>query len=217
MIGVVIPTRGLVFARVESAIEGFREKYQIRVYRSDNLPIPQGHSLLSQQALADGVTHVWFVEEDTVPPPNALDLLLKADADIACIDYGVNGWSCITRTPEDEILWCGLGCTLIKKEVFETLEQPWFRIDKVLRLNDWTWMDLSEEYVKNKSYGSLDIWFFTQARKKGFTIIQAEGECEHLQLVALGQKEVNFGLHEIKPKLKIEKRNILTEGGDNNI
>lgn len=214
MIGIVLPTRGLVFARVESVIERFREKHQVKVYRSGNLPIPLGHSQLSQQALIDGCDYIFYIEEDTVPPDNALDELLKADADIACIDYGVAGWGCVTRNPQGEILWCGLGCTLVKRKVLETLDQPWFRVDKTLRLNDWTWVDLPEDYIKDKQYGSLDIWFCTQARAKGFKIVQVEGECDHLQLVALGQRETNNGLHQIEIRPKIQKKQIITEGGE---
>ncbi len=214
MIGIVLPTRGLVFTRVESAIEGIRAKHSIKVYRSDNLPIPLGHASLSEKALAEGATHIWFVEEDNPPPEDALDKLLAANSDIACIDYGVNGWGCVTKTPEGEVLWCGLGCTLVKREVFEKVPKPWFRVDKTLRLNDWTWQDLPEEYIKTKQYGSLDIWFFTQCRKYGFSITQVEGEVDHLQLISLGKRETNNGLHVIALKPKIEKRQILIEGGE---
>lgn len=216
VIGIVLPTRGLVFTRVESAIERIRGKHSIKVYRSDNLPIPLGHASLVEEALSEGVTHIWMIEEDNPPLLDALDKLLAANADIACIDYGVNGWGCVTRNPQGEILWCGLGCTLIKREVFEKVPKPWFRVDKTLRLNDWTWQDLPEEYIKTKQYGSLDIWFFTQARKNGFSITQVEGEVDHLELINLGKRGTNNGLHEIGLRPKIEKKQILSEGGELN-
>lgn len=211
MIAIVLPTRGLVFTRVEDAIERFREKHPIRVYRSDNLPIPQGHLLLSEKAIEDGAEYIFFVEEDNPPPEDALDKLLEANADIAFMDYGVNGWSCSAKTPQGEILWCGLGCTLVKRQVFESLPKPWFRTDRVLRLNDWTWQELPKNYIETKQYGSLDIWFFSQARKKGFVIKQVEGEVDHLKLDSLGEREVNNGLHQISLKLKISKQQIIEE------
>lgn len=216
-IGIVLPTRGLVFTRVEEAIEGFRKDYDITVYRSWDLPIPEGHNTLTEKALAEGCDYIWMIEEDTVPPTRSLESLLEARSPIACIDYGVSGWGCVTKNDQGEVLWCGLGCTLVNRQVFEALEYPYFRVDKVLRENDWTWQELPEDYIEKKNYGTLDIWFCWQARAKGFRIAQVEGECEHLKLVNLGQKEANHGLHQIGFKPKIEKRqikDIKLEGGD---
>lgn len=214
MIGVVLPTRGLVFTRVEQALESFRNEYELKVYRSDNLPIPKGHNLLTEQALKDGCDYIWFVEEDTVPPARSLEKLLAAQADIACIDYGVSGWSCVSKNLQGEILWCGLGCTLVKRKVLESLERPYFRVDKTLRLNDWTWTDLPADYLDNRNYGGLDIWFCWQARLAGFKIVQVEGECDHLQLDVLGQKGTNNGLHQISTKPRIQNNQILNSKGD---
>ncbi len=182
-IGVVLPTRGLVFTKVEQAIEEMRGDFDIRVFRSRDLPIPNGHNELAKQALEEGYDWLFLIEEDTVPPKGALQKLLAVDSDIACIDYGVAGWGCVTKNPRGEILWCGLGCTLVKRKVFEKMTYPYFRADRTLRLNDWTWQELPEQYIKTKQYGSLDIWFCDQARKLGFTITQVQGECEHLELV----------------------------------
>jgi hypothetical protein len=208
-IGVVLPTRGLVYTKVEQAIEEMGSG--IRVYRSWNLPIPDGHNQLAKQALEEGNDLVFFIEEDTVPPKGGLEKLLQADSDIACMDYGISGWGCVTKNPKGEILWCGLGCTLVKRKVLEKMTYPYFRADMSLRLNDWTWQELPEQYIKTKQYGSLDIWFCTQARKLGFTIKQVEGECEHLELVALGEREKNHGLHIINTRPKISKNQIVEE------
>lgn len=209
MIGIVLPTRGLVFTRVEQALESFRKEHDIRVYRSHDLPIPDGHNQLAKQALEDGCDYIWFIEEDTVPPTRALEHLLQANGNIACIDYGVSSWGCVTRNPQGEILWCGLGCTLIERKVFEALEYPYFRTDKTLRLNDWTWVTLPEFYQKTRNYGSLDIWFCCSAREKGFSIVQVDGECDHLELVELGKRGSNNGLHVIKSRLKIANKQVL--------
>lgn len=208
MIGVILPTRGLVFTKVEEALEKERANHEIRIYRSHDLPIPQGHNNLTEQALKDGCDYLWFIEEDTVPLAGSLEQMLQANGDIVCVDYGVSGWGCVTKSTAGEILWCGLGCTLINRRVFEELETPCFRSDKSLRLNDWTWQDLPAEYVNSRGYGNLDIWFCWQARSKGFVIKQIDGECEHLGLTALGLPGRNNGLHSISPKSKIENQKI---------
>lgn len=212
-IAVVIPTRGMVYTQVEQYWEEERRNYDVKFYRSWDLPIPEGHNQLTQMALTGGADYVLYNEEDVVPPPGALEQLLVCNADIACIDYGVAGWGCVTSNPSGTILWCGLGCTLVKRKIFEGLEFPYFRVDKQLRLNDWKWLDLPGDYIKNKNYGSLDIWFCTQARKAGFTIKQVEGECEHLQLEQLGEKGKNHGLHKISVRPKIIYKQVLSERG----
>lgn len=208
-IGIVIPSRGLIFSKTLEAIERERRNYETKLYVSNDLPIPEGHNDLCVQALKDGNEWILFIEEDTVIPTGALEKLLAVQADVACIDYGVAGWSCITKNTEGEILWCGLGCTLIKRTVFEALEVPYFRADMVLTLPEFTWRQLPEEYVKTRNYGNLDIWFFTKAREKGFVIKQVEGECDHLQLVELGQRGINEGIHKIIKKPEIKNHQVI--------
>ncbi len=205
VIGVVLPSRGLIFAEVmESLIENL-QGYDYKIYQSIGLGIPHGHNNATERALADGCSHIWFVEDDTVAPPDALGRMLHAEGDIVAIDYGVNGWSCIARAKIDsEILWCGLGCTLVKRKVFEELERPYFRDDMQLRLNDWKWIPAP----KNR-YGGQDIWFCCKAREKGFKIQQIQGECKHLKLDSLAPPEQNIGGHVISEKPKIEKHQFL--------
>ena len=202
-IAIILPTRGLVFTEVEIAIEKMRQEHWAHVYRSFNRGIPDGHNYLTEQALRTKPDYLFFIEEDTVPPDEALQQLLLADADIAFIDYAVNTWSCSARTSAGTILWCGLGCTLVKRHVFDKLSKPYFRTDKTLRLNDNTWVD------RPAKYGGQDIWFCTQARNNGYSIEQVPGECRHLQLAERGAAGVNAGVHNIIQRLPISKQQIV--------
>lgn len=207
-IGVILPSRGLVFAEVEDSISRNLKGYDYFVYRSWDKKIPDCENELVDIALQNGSDYLFFCEEDTVMPDGGFGELLKAGADIACIDYGVAGWSCITRDKNtNEILWCGLGCTLIKREVFEKLEKPYFKSDKQLLLNFWPeirWID-----APRNAYGGQDIYFCIKAREKGFTIKQVEGECKHLKLLGLGRPGINNGLHTIGQKPMINKHNTI--------
>lgn len=211
MISVILPTRGIVFTEVEQSIEDNLKEYNHRVYRSFTLPIPESENYLVDKALEDHPTYLLFVEEDTVLPEHAFVNMVKANADIACIDYGVSGWSCITRRKTTtEILWCGLGCTLVRREVFDKLDKPFFRTDLALRLNDWETNEKDwQEVPKEKQYGGQDIYFCCKAREKGFSIVQVDGECKHLKLKSIGQAGINSGLHVIEAKEKISKRTTL--------
>lgn len=219
MIGIILPTRGLAFTKVLIAIEALRKNHDLRVYYSHDLPIPDGHNELTKKALADDCEYILIIEEDTVPPTGALEKLLAVDSDIAAIDYGVSGWGCITKNSKGEVLWCGLGCTLVKRHVFEKMTYPYFRADMSLNLETdeqgnsiiKEWRKLPAEYIRTKQYGSLDIWFCCEARRLGFTITQVEGECEHLELVELGKRETNHGIHTIQAKAKITKNQIVEE------
>jgi len=203
-IRVILPTRGLVFTEMLDALLGNLKGFTHKIYLSADRVIPDSQNYLIDQALHDNPTHLLFVEEDTVMPKNALAEMLLLDADIVCVDYGVGGWSCITKNKKtNEILWCGLGCTLIKKEVFDKLEKPYFRSDKALLLNFWPdvkWIDAGEQ-----AYGLQDIWFFMKAREEGFIIRQLPGEAKHLQLDQLGKREINKGLHQISQKPVVSK------------
>lgn len=213
-IGICIPSRGLIFAESIRALERERKGYDTKLYISTSLPIPAGHNLVVNDALRDGSEYILFIEEDVAIPAGAFERLLASQADIACIDYGVSGWSCITKSQTGEILWCGLGCTLIHRSVFEALKEPFFRADMTLLLPEFRWKQLPAEYVEKRNYGNLDIWFFSKAREAGFEIKQVEGECRHLELISLGQRGINNGIHIIKEKPGISNHQVLnTEGG----
>ena len=209
MIGVIVPTRGLIFTEVIQAIENLRKHADIKVFYSYDLPIPEAQNYLVEKALADkNISDFLFVEEDVVIPENTIQILDDLQSDIACIDYGVNGWSCTAQDEKGEIYWCGFGCTLVKRYVFNLVEKPWFRVDKSLRLNDWKWID------NEAKYGGQDIWFCMQAREQGCTIAKAKEECRHMKLESLGKPELNRGLHLIKQKPTIEKQQIIKKGGN---
>ncbi len=205
-IAVVLPTRGIVLTEVLNALLEELSSYDYKIYMSWNLGIPDGHNTLTKQAIMDGYDYILFIEEDNVIPKGSLKEMLELDGDIVPVDYGVSGWSCITKY-KGEAMWCGLGCTLVKRNVFEALEYPYFRSDKLLLLNEWPeikWIDAG-----NQVYGGQDIYFCIKAREKGFKITQASGESRHLLLDNFGKKETNTGCHRVIDKPRISKHNEL--------
>ena len=148
-ISIILPSRGLIFAEVEEGIEDMRSQHSIKVYRCHEKPIPEAQNYLVDKALlaVPSPDFLMFVEEDTVPPQNALEKLLAPmrdkDVGITCIDYAMhNNFSTITKkTDTGEILFCGLGMTLVKTEVFQKIQWPYFRADKAYSINQERWIE----------------------------------------------------------------------------
>jgi len=110
-----------------------------------------GRSTFAYFALKDPkVTHLYFMDSDVVPPPNTLQKLLDHDLPIVAGIYPMNvngkktwsfkgdsrnaaygGWQLHCIPLPDELMKVkaiGGSTLLIKREVFEKMERPWFKI-----------------------------------------------------------------------------------------
>jgi hypothetical protein len=141
-------------------------------------------------------THMLFIDDDIIVPPNGLMRLLGHDVPIVgglyfartpphlpvCYRHVVdNHWVPITEfcAGLQECDALGAGFMLIKREVFEKMERPWF--------------DFSDRMGE-------DMWFCEQAKRLGYTIlVDADVKCKHLQVMEVGedyfQQHKNNGLN----------------------
>lgn len=216
-VGIILPSRGMIFARVIEEIEKTRQlpEFDIRLYIIAGLPIPDAPNLLINKAMDEGAEYLWFVEEDTVPPQDALPNLLKGfeaepNVGVTCIDYAMhNNYSTVCRRTEmGEILFCGFGMTLVKREIFERMQRPYLRSDQLYNMGTNQWYEADPMKV----YGHHDIYFGAQIRKMGYRIYQIPGECEHLKLVSMGSPQINNGCHIIEPKGHVMYRYFVNSG-----
>lgn len=133
---------------LENLIRWLRD-YDTILYAPSGLrPIPYARNACVKAFLGSGCSHIWFVDADTVPPRDALDKLLSADLDAVSgivnqvkrdadgIDKAVgvvvrrneNGeLKAAVGTQLERITACGSGCIMLKREVFEKLEFPWYQ------------------------------------------------------------------------------------------
>jgi hypothetical protein len=174
-----------------------------------DLPIPDCHETATERALATGADAVWFVEEDTVPPADTLARSMAALAvdPIVALDYPVGedpSWACVARNKAGSIQWCGFGATLIRRDVFEALERPWFRA-LTYAIRDGV---LIEPGIPSE-YGGQDIYFFRRALVAGFTIAQLPGVAGHARLRALGPAKTNHGAHRIDVLTEIQRETLV--------
>jgi GT2 family glycosyltransferase len=132
-------------------------------------------------------THILFLDADVVPRKNTLDKLMKMDVDIAMgvyptIQNGNIRWSVSREEPykavelEDlprnqfKIKSSGFGVTLIKYEVFEALEWPY-------------WKNI---YKPGGIEMGEDIYFCDKAREAGYDIwCDPSVKCNHRGLLSI--------------------------------
>lgn len=125
-------------------------------------------------AVSGNYTHLFFLDDDILPPANIVDLLLDADKPIIGglvrkddglpIVFKEDGsrWPDCPRTGIFKCGRVGLGVMMIKAEVLMTLCYPWF----FFRRNDNT----------------MDVNFCDMAQDAGIEVwCSAEAECEQIR------------------------------------
>lgn len=172
-----------------------------------DLPIPDCHETVAERGLATGADALWFVEEDNIPPPNALreSFALLGEYDVVAVDYPVaDAWACVNHDERGEIRWSGLGSTLIRREVFEALPRPWFASDWVYILRSGKWLKHLDGTPPDRRYGLQDIHFSMQVVAAGFRIGEVPGLTgSHARLLELGTPGSNYGAHRIELRTEI--------------
>jgi hypothetical protein len=210
---VVTPSRGLVHSRtIEAVMSNVEDARRVFLgwFLSHDKPIPDCDEAVAEVGLATGADFLWFVEEDVIPPPGSLaaSIMLMDRFDVVAVDYPVgaaqDAWGCLVRDRSGEILWCGLGATLVKREVFERLPRPWFSTKDVYVKSGTDWLPRPRTDQPERRYGGQDIAFCMELRQAGFRIGQVKGmTAEHARLESLGAQGTNHGCHTISIRTEI--------------
>lgn len=193
----VLPTRGLIYAQT---IQGLLENIgQENINIIIGKPMPDCFNQGVKQALSKGADYIWFVEEDNGLPRGTLDRMLAQKEKIVTIDYTVGGNNSHIYKQGPKILWCGLGCTLIAREVFENIPEPWFEVNKHLNFNGdgFDIVKIPDEVVGNKWAGHDALFFYTKTRPLGYTIKQIDGHIDHYRCKEVPKRELNNGQYSI--------------------
>lgn len=214
MIVICTPTRGTLFTRTAQCIfDGMAELSKLGIaskfITTHDLPIPDGHNYCVETALSNpAVQKIFFIEEDMYIFPEAFVELATSEHDMVTLQYNdKNGrpHGIIEFDHTGQVVWCGLGATVIHRRVFEKVGKPYFNIKqrwKNIRRNVNGVVITEYEKVSIESiyqYGGLDVDFCMRARKSGINIVCLPNhKAHHFQLIKLGEPHVNNGCHEIR-------------------
>ena len=208
-IAVIFPSRGLMFSQTGEELLNNLKGYDHRIFFSHKRPIPDCFEFPTESALADkSITHLWFVEDDMVLRPNTLRKLLEADANVATADYPVtkDGRGSVFYDQGGNVVFCGTGCLLVKRRVFDNLTRPFFRSDiRWTLLNYGEAIKLIGKQVDDVGYGLHDITFSVKLWKNGTKIKVIKQKLGQRKLLELGKSGSNNGAHKIEVWRKIEK------------
>lgn len=189
MIGVVMPSRGLVNSRTVEALVSAAQSHPTRHYFSHGRPIPDCFNVPCQEALDDGCEYVVIWEDDVVPPPDFLERQLEClqSADIAFYDANLEQGTA-TRTVNG-IVTSGIGCVMFRAEVLRSLlplssDRLYDKDLQLIGTNDGT------------VYGRQDTEMYVRAHLMGFKAKQA-GKADHYHVRAYGNPRDNHGCHDI--------------------
>jgi hypothetical protein len=157
------------------------------------LPVDEARNQFAEAAIANNCKYIFFWDEDVACPPQSIpELIYKMEhhPDIAVC----GGIYCLKRDPAEplvfrgngngpfwdwkageffEVSGIGMGCTIVRVEVFKDLKKPWFKsefnytrmMDGVAALESWT----------------EDLWFCDKVAKTNKWKIYADASliCGH--------------------------------------
>lgn len=214
MIGVILPSRGLIFSETADEILQNLKGIPHKFFFAHKLPIPECFEKPTNRALLDeSITHLWFIEDDMKLAPDTLKKMLEKDKAVVTVDYPVNeqGRGAMFKV-DKQIIFCGTGCLLVKREVFDELRAPYFRTDlrwNIKNYGEYLKMQVSED--SNLGYGLHDVNFCMNLYNLGIPIHAISGRLGQRKLVALGKQGTNNGAHQIKVWHKIVQGHLLKE------
>lgn len=203
-IAVCLPSRGLIHSRTIESIQCMDVPSGVTLMQpwhiSHDLPIPDAHNYVATQGMAAGADALMFVEEDNILHPQSLAEMLKlleAGYDWAFVDYPLlpDRPAPCYYVHHGEVIFTGMGSTLIHRRVFAGLPYPWFSSNARITI---TPEKVQFAYAPNP-YGGQDVYLAHEARKIGYRIGVVQGIVgKHAKLKQPGKLSNNHGVHEIE-------------------
>lgn len=214
-IAVILPSRGLMFSQTAEEILKNLKNIPHKIYFSHRRPIPQCFEEPTAKALEDEeITHLWFIEDDMIVTPETLVELLSMDKAVVTADYPINrDKRGSVFEVGGQVIFCGTGCMLVKREVFDELNKPYFRTDmrwNIKNYGDYLKMTRNRS-AKIEGYGLHDINFCMNLYEKNIPIHKIDTVLGQRKLVALGKHGSNDGAHIIETWTEVTPNHLLNQ------
>ena len=215
-IAVIFPSRGLVFSRTAEELLNMLKGYKHKIYFAHKQPIPDCFEKPLTTALSNKEhTHILIVEDDMILPVDTLKKLLELDVAVATADYPINkeGRGSVFRDKAGKIIFCGTGCLLVKREVFNELRKPYFRTNtrwNVKNMGKYIKFTGSEN-TNLEGYGLHDINFCMELQRLKIPIHCIDTVLGQRKLINLGKAGSNDGAHNIELWTKVKKDHMLKQ------
>ena len=188
---IAIPNQGEIVSELATNLLYWTHdpKYQIKVFMPKNIfPLDAARNRCVKEFLETDYQYLWWIDDDIVPPRNALDKLIDADKDIIgavcfamkyendkALPYPVtlryneeSKYVVYYGSGIEEVDATGGACVLFKRKVYETIERPYefhYHKDGTLSL-------------------TCDFDIFQKVQKAGFKIyIDFDLLCAHIRTV----------------------------------
>ena len=155
------------------------------------LPVEQAREKLAEAEVKANCKYLWFIDDDTIPPPNSLRRLiyvLENNPDVM-VCGGVYTSKCDPPSPVVfrgaglgnfwrwkvgqvfEVSSMGAGCMMINCEIFRKLPKPWFH---------WTHSESMDPLTVPDVTVSEDVNFCNAVTKAGYRVAAHGGIlCDH--------------------------------------
>jgi hypothetical protein len=158
-----------------------------------------GRNMQVHRALAINASHILFLDADMQFPKTTLERLMNRNKDIVGCTYSQRRsprWYThrtldnLRSIPMDgrelfKVASLGMGCVLIKADVFKKIARPWFEVEYSGQL-DQNGMD---------EHTSEDVTFYDRARLQGFDIWcdwELSQQIKHIGTFAYGLEHVEM-------------------------
>jgi hypothetical protein len=158
-------------------------------------------------------THIMFIDSDVVPPPYSFQRLIDLDADFVVplvpiylkegvywqvTDENDNMIPMHEELPDEpfETQSAGAGCILVRKEVLEEMEWPYFKMEYQPK-----WANKNEPVKRGE-----DIYFSQKVKALGYKLMVDPGiECKHYHDVDLLKAYKDIKKQVTTGRVRVEK------------
>lgn len=183
---VAILTRGVVPIKWAISFRDMQIPHTGKPVFLSGMPFDHARNVAVETALSQNFTHLLFLDDDVMPPPDVYYRLAAHNLDIVSGLYhrrqnpivpvalksnGNGGYEWVTTYDKGSLIdvdLVGAGCLLIHRMVLERMSKPWF---------DWL---IDRDDVPAGERVSEDFAFCIKAKKMGLSIkLDTSVECAH--------------------------------------